>query len=102
MNYYSLKEVSQSLENLCILHALEFMNTKVWDDNCIYPFCSFYKNYRNLWDPDCEKEPNDNRNSKRKSRVYLKLLADSFLLESTLRKVKSKYKKFAAEDKMKS
>lgn len=101
-NYYSLEELNNSFKMPCILHSLEFMNLRVWDDNSIHPFNSFYEKYRNLWDPNFSKLISKSTNAKMKSMVYLKLAADSFLSESAIKKVKSKCRKFGINGKNKN
>lgn len=97
--YYSLGEVQNALEVPHILHTVEFIKARPWNDNSVHPFNDLYKKYRKIWDSGFELTPNENRISKVKSMVYIKLAADSMLSEDTLQNVKSLVKRVLPDRK---
>ena len=58
--FYSYKEVKESLERPCILHNLSYLQARVWQENKVHPFTTYYDDYRKLWDNHYQKNKNKN------------------------------------------
>lgn len=91
-DYYTKKQIIESLKNPHILHNLAYLNTRVWDDNNIHPFIDEYSYYRNMWDAGFKKEERTSILSKFPLLPYLNLVANTVLKEDTYKTVKTKVK----------
>lgn len=91
-NYYTKKQILESLKTPHILHNLAYLNTRVWDNNNIHPFIGEYSYYRNLWDKDFKQEESTSILSKFPFLPYLNLVANTLFNDDIYNNVKKKVK----------
>lgn len=58
-NYFPSYSYDEIFKSPFILHAFPYLHAKVWENNKIHPFTSYYDKYRLLWDDNFVKMQND-------------------------------------------
>lgn len=92
-NYYKEEEITESLNNPHILHMLEYLYIRPWEQNKIHPFNDIYREYREIWDKDFKQEKNNNILVQIKLLSYINILMKCLLSEETNNNIKSKVKR---------
>lgn len=91
-NFYSYEEVAEALIHPHIFHMLANLYGRPWQKDTINPFTPYYDKYRNLWNPNFDKEPNHQLMSKLKIMSYLNVILTTCLPSETCQSIKNKVK----------
>lgn len=91
--FYSQKEIEEALQNPHILHNLSYLQARVWQQNKVHPFNSYYEDYRKLWDSHYQKEKNKNLLSNLSFAPFFNLALKTYASEDYYQKIKKLIKK---------